>query len=120
MPTCTCPQLLLHTIFVASVTCGHNFCTHSEACTQFELVTNNVHILNNVYKNGSIFISSCRISSEKLLPKMEAKPTMGTILYTKYRWRQKCTLFHFLATFLATFENCGHNSLLDENRCTQM
>jgi len=53
---------------------------------------------------------------------METKHTMGTILYTKYHGQQKCTLFHFLATFfLATFfANHVHNSLLDEKRCTQM
>jgi len=68
------PVQLVVTIFVATVRLVHNF----------EIVANNGHILNNVYKNGSIFISSHRISMEILLPKMEAKCTMGTILYTKY------------------------------------
>jgi len=52
---------------------------------------------------------------------MEAERTMATTLYTKYHRRQKCTLFCFLATFMATFANRVHNSLLDEtsvHKCT--
>jgi len=51
----------------------------------FKIVANNGHNPINVYKNGSISMSSRRISTVKLSPKMEAKRTMGTILYTKYR-----------------------------------
>jgi len=66
-------------------------------------------------------MSSCRISTGKLSPKLEAKCNLCcTMLYTEYRGWQKCTLFHLLATLLATFASRGHNSLLDEYRCTQI
>jgi len=89
----------LVTIFVATARLLHNI----------EILASNGHILNNVYKNGSIFASSRRISMERNVTKNGSKMTMVTILYTKYCGWQKCTL-----------ANLGHNSLLDETGCTQM
>jgi len=82
-----------------------------------------------VYKNGIIFVTLRRISTKIIVAKDGSRTFLATILYTKYRRRQKCTLFRFLATFMArpTLANRVHNSSLDEtsvhkrtsSRCTR-
>jgi len=71
------------TIFVATVRLVHNF----------KIVANNGHILYNVYKTGSIFITSRRISTEILSPKMEAKRTHGYNTVHKIPWVTKVYTF---------------------------
>jgi len=67
------PVQLVVTIFVATVQLIHNF----------EIVANNSHILNNVYKNGSIFISSHRISMVVFVAKDGSKMYYGYNLVCK-------------------------------------
>jgi len=55
----------------------------------FEIVTNNSHNLHNVYKNGSIFISSCRISRENCCQ----------------RWKQNISWVHY----------CSQNTIGDKS-----
>jgi len=101
------------TISVAIVRLVHNL----------KIVTNNSHIPKECVQEWKHFYSmtcsSCGISMEKLLPKMEAKCTVGYIIVHKIPWLQKSTHFCCLATFLVTFANRGNNSSLNANGCTQ-
>jgi len=79
-----CPQLFVSewivlTFFVATVWFGHNF----------RILTINGHNPINVNKNRHIYT---HIHVEKL-PKMYTKCQVGTLLYPRIPWLQKCTLF---------------------------
>jgi len=112
---------MLYTIFVSNVTRGHNFCCHSEAHTQFKYCDQQRSHSNECVQDWKHFDSTTRlsrgISTEKLLPKMEAKHTVGYIIVHKILWLQKSTHFRYLATFLVTFVNHGSNSLLNAHGC---
>jgi len=120
---------LLYTKLLVVVYGVHNFCSQCDLWLQFlypqavrlihnfKIVTNNGHILYNVYKNGSIYLSSSRVSMEEIVAKDGSKIY---IIVHKIPWLQKCMHFDCLATFLVTFTNCGHNSSLNSHGHTQM
>jgi len=56
---------------------------------------------------------------KQLLPKMEAKKHGYNIVH-KMPWVTKVYTFPFPGYILCYIASCGHNSLLDEYRCTQM
>jgi len=73
------------TIFVPTVRLIHNF----------EIVTNNSHIPNDVYKNGNILMSSCRISMEKNVAKDGSNTYHGYNIVHKILWVTKVYTFPF-------------------------
>jgi len=82
-------------ICVASASCGNNFVSIVRLVHNFIFVSNNGHIMNNVYKIGSIFILSCRICMEGFVAKDGSKMYSGYNHVHKIPWVTKVYIFPF-------------------------
>ncbi len=87
-----CPQLIWYkvsTTFCIRVNCVNYFVVTVWFRHNFRILTINGHNPINVNKNRHIYT---HIHVEKL-PKMYTKCQVGTLLYPRIPWLQKCTLF---------------------------
>jgi len=114
---------MLYTIFVSSVTCGHIFCCHSEACTQFKNWDQQwSHSKECATRMESFLFHESFIMwnfyGKNCCQRWKQKCTVGTLLYTKCHG-YKSGHISIAWLHLVTFINHGQNSFLGSHGCTQ-